>query len=617
MQLQKAFFEDTQIEDLEIQSDFPVIGHRNIMVSTTRIHSQDNVVPFILLTFNDVTKSKKAEDSTGFEKQLLDAAGQAIIATDLDGAIIYWNRFAETLYGWSTPDVMGRNIVDVNAADTWRQQDNEAISNLANDECLSSEYLERRQDGTTFPVFVAATPLRDNNGQQIGIVTVSKDITERKQAQEALRKSEQRFRALVENSADGIAINSGDRSALLVSPSVTRLLGYSLEEYYGMKRNDLVHPDDRELVQREWDELLREPGKVVKTEQRVRHKDGSWRWIERISHNLLDDPSVKGIVGNFRDITEQKQAEEDLRESEGRFRSFFEQSLVGMAITAIDKGVILVNDKLCEMLGYSREEMLNLSWPDITHLDDLAADVAQFNRVIAGEIDGYSIDKRFIRKDGRTINVIMICRCLRDGATKVMHFVALVQDITERKQAEEKIKEQNRRLEILLKFSEQSIGQINMTSLLISLARSTLDILLAAEAVSVFLFDEHLGRLIFRGWASHGEGQVDSATVLYHTRLAELIYQSGNLQIVGDMSRQPMLVYWWQLQGSMLGLPLPVDGKSLGVLIATNTSKRYAFDDENSQWLQTLAVHAITAIQNVGLFEQVISERDRARQLGA
>ncbi len=197
-----------------------------------------------------------------------------------------------------------------------------------------------------------------------------------------------------------------------------------------------------------------------------------------------------------------------------------------------------------------------------------------------------------------------------------MHFVALVQDITERKQAEEKIKEQNRRLEILLKFSEQSIGQINMTSLLISLARSTLDILLAAEAVSVFLFDEHLGRLIFRGWASHGEGQVDSATVLYHTRLAELIYQSGNLQIVGDMSRQPMLVYWWQLQGSMLGLPLPVDGKSLGVLIATNTSKRYAFDDENSQWLQTLAVHAITAIQNVRLFEQVIAERERARQLG-
>src|SRR5260221_2871919 len=150
MQLQKAFFEDTQIEDLEIQSDLPVIGRRNIMVSTTRIHSQDNVVPFILLTFNDVTKSKKTEDSTGFEKQLLDAAGQAIIATDLDGAIIYWNRFAETLYGWSTPDVMGRNIVDVNSADTWRQQDNEAM-----------------------------------------------DITERKQGQEALRKNEQRVRALV------------------------------------------------------------------------------------------------------------------------------------------------------------------------------------------------------------------------------------------------------------------------------------------------------------------------------------------------------------------------------------------------------------------------------------
>src|SRR5678815_3763204 len=106
-------------------------------------------------------------------------------------------------------------------------------------------------------------------------------------------------------------------------------------------------------------------------------------------------------------MMERKQSEDALRASEGRFRLYFDLGLIGMAITSPSKGVLDVNDECCRMLGYERHELLDLRWDDITHPDDVAADVAQFDRVVAGEIDGYSLDKRWIRKDGRVLDTIM------------------------------------------------------------------------------------------------------------------------------------------------------------------------------------------------------------------
>jgi PAS domain S-box-containing protein len=124
--------------------------------------------------------------------------------------------------------------------------------------------------------------------------------------------------------------------------------------------------------------------------------------------------------------------------SEERFRRYFELGLIGMAITSPEKGYLEVNDELCRILGYERAELLQKTWAEMTHPDDLAPDVAQFQRVLSGEIDGYTIDKRWIRKDGRIVHSIMSARCLRaDGA--VEYLVGLVQDITARKRTEESL----------------------------------------------------------------------------------------------------------------------------------------------------------------------------------
>ena len=149
------------------------------------------------------------------------------------------------------------------------------------------------------------------------------------------------------------------------------------------------------------------------------------------------------------ELIERKRAEDALRVSEERFRRYFELGLIGMAMTSPTNGILEVNDELCRILGYQRSELMQMTWAELTHPDDLASDVAQFNRVMARQIEGYSLDKRWIRKDGRVIDSIMAAKCLRRADGSVEYFVGLVLDTTERKRAEEKLGESERRFRLL------------------------------------------------------------------------------------------------------------------------------------------------------------------------
>jgi hemerythrin-like metal-binding protein/PAS domain S-box-containing protein len=137
-----------------------------------------------------------------------------------------------------------------------------------------------------------------------------------------------------------------------------------------------------------------------------------------------------------------------LRESEKQFQGYFDSALVGLTITSLEKGWIYANTSICEMLGYSLEELKNLSWAELTYPDDLAADVEQFEQLLAGKIDGYTIDKRFIRKDSTILYafISVTARYKTDGS--IDQIVATLQDITERKQAEKKLYQQNEQLKI-------------------------------------------------------------------------------------------------------------------------------------------------------------------------
>ena len=140
-------------------------------------------------------------------------------------------------------------------------------------------------------------------------------------------------------------------------------------------------------------------------------------------------------------IEEKEQAEDALKKSETLFRKYFELGLVGMAIISVDKKWLHVNNRLCEILGYTREELLEKTWAEVTHPDDLGADVTQYNRMLAGEIDNYSLDKRFRRKNGTIVFTTSFVTCIRKDDGEVDYVICHIQDITVRKRFEEELRQ--------------------------------------------------------------------------------------------------------------------------------------------------------------------------------
>ncbi|MEI7704931.1 MAG: PAS domain S-box protein [Deltaproteobacteria bacterium] len=165
------------------------------------------------------------------------------------------------------------------------------------------------------------------------------------------------------------------------------------------------------------------------------HSPTTERWFLAQVTRFLERGCARALVVH-KDLTEQRRREELLREREARLRAYFDSPAVGIAVTSPEKGWIEVNDRLCDILGYPREELARLTWQDLTHPDDVALEVGQFNRVLAGEIERYSIDKRFVRKDGRVVWTLLSVSCVRRGDRSVDYFVAILNDIQERKEIE-------------------------------------------------------------------------------------------------------------------------------------------------------------------------------------
>jgi PAS domain S-box-containing protein len=165
---------------------------------------------------------------------------------------------------------------------------------------------------------------------------------------------------------------------------------------------------------------------------------------------------VTAIIHSLVDVTGSVKAQAALAKSEARFRGYFEQSVIGVAVSSPEKGWIEVNQATCDLLGYTSDELKRLTWADITHPDDLAADVAQFDRAVAGEIDSYRLEKRFIRKGGTVVDVDLSVHCRRTAQGELEYFLALLSDITERKRLAEELDDERQRFKLLVENSSDA-----------------------------------------------------------------------------------------------------------------------------------------------------------------
>ncbi|MBK8895785.1 MAG: EAL domain-containing protein [Candidatus Competibacteraceae bacterium] len=278
--------------------------------------------------------------------------------------------------------------------------------------------------------------LRQDVARQRGLEA---EIQRLQQSLETLRESEQRYRMITQQLPAGIFMTDLQGECRYVNDRWCQMTGLTAEQAAGVPWTQAVHPDEREQVLKTWRQAVRE-GSEFAVDHRFRSLSGRTTWLDTRAVPLRDRAGrVTHYLGANTDIADLKRTEETLRASEARFRSYFELPLVGIALIGPDKRWWEVNDRLCDLLGYQRSQLLRLSWAELTYPDDLATDLAQFDRMMNRRIDGYSLEKRFLRQDGALLHASVSTRCVRRPNGVVDYFVAVIQDITERKQAEEHI----------------------------------------------------------------------------------------------------------------------------------------------------------------------------------
>jgi diguanylate cyclase (GGDEF)-like protein/PAS domain S-box-containing protein len=269
-------------------------------------------------------------------------------------------------------------------------------------------------------------------------MAVFEDITERKKAEIRLRESEERYRVAIEHSNDGVSIVRGD-TRIYVNQKFLDIFGYArTEEVIGKPLSLTIHPDDRRLVAGYARRGERGEPAPDRYEFTGVTKDGAIRHIEASVASITYLGERAGLA-YFRDVTERKEAEKALEESESRFRAAFEASGIGMALVALDGRWLKVNRSLCNSIGYSEQELLGKTSAHITHPDDLENDLEHVRKLTDDQIPYYQLEKRYYHKEGYIVWVSLSVSLVRDARGHPLHFVAQIEDITERKLLEAKL----------------------------------------------------------------------------------------------------------------------------------------------------------------------------------
>ena len=322
----------------------------------------------------DITERKQAEELLRASEQryrsLFGSANDGIILHDLEGRILETNSIVSERLGYSSEELLGMNVSDIRVSEASALYP-EHMDEVRKRGRALFETTHLRRDGSTMPVEVSSR-LTEDAGREV-VLSISRDVTERRQAEEALARSEEHFRALIENSSDLVAVIDGAGVFQFQSPSSDAILGYRPEELIGRSAFDFIHPDDMATTQRAFAELMREqrdPSRIV--ELRFHHKDGSWRTLEVMGTGLVEPTGELTCVLNSRDISERKQAEEALKESEEQLRQAQKMEVVGQLAGGIAHDF---NNLLTAIIGNSSLALATMAPEDPNR--ELIADVKE------------------------------------------------------------------------------------------------------------------------------------------------------------------------------------------------------------------------------------------------
>ena len=390
--------------------------------------------------------------SMALTREIIELAPDAFFLADLHARYTDVNKAACRLLGYDRDELIGKTIFDLIPVEDAARLQTERADLLVPGRVNTGEWTLRRKDGTFVPVEVSANILPDGRWQAF-----ARDISDRKRAED----ERQVFVSFLENSCDFIGIADPNGKPVYVNPAGRRMVGlpadYPIEttqipEYYPPAQRTFAS----DVIVRAMVDQGRWQGETY-----FRH----WQTQEAIpvsdAHFMIRHPKTGRVLGMgtiTRDISEAQRivaereqllareqlareqvesANEQLRESEERFRLTIDEAPIGMALVALDGRFVRVNRALCEIVGYSSDELMRLTFQDITHPDDLNADLSLAGQLARGQISSYRLGKRYIRKDGTIVDIQLSASILRSREGAPLYYISQMEDITEQKRADE------------------------------------------------------------------------------------------------------------------------------------------------------------------------------------
>lgn len=381
---------------------------------------------------------------------------------DEQGCLLAVNRAWEETLGYSREEVLGRFIGDFHLPGQ-EEKLQQGLTDFIENGCVDGVFFKFRcSDGSQKTMSVNGRITCDEAGHFQRTHCILTDITEQVRKEQLLRESEQRFREVAENIEDVFWVTDPQsREIIYINPAYERLWGRSCESLYKDPRSFIngVHPRDHERFIREIENLA--CGIYHDMEYSIVRPDGSECRVRDRAFPVHDaNGKVYRVAGIIQDITNIHQANTALRESEARFRSIFENAAAGMAIGTPDGQLYEVNSALADMLGYSRLELIHKSIKEITHPGDWEASHEKTKEVRSGEKSTIQLQKRYLKKDGSALWGHLSEAWVRDEEGKPLYFVALIQDIDQKKKAEALLHEQLAERASLLNAAPVGIGLV-------------------------------------------------------------------------------------------------------------------------------------------------------------
>lgn len=437
---------------------------KDVIVNKGKFFDKD----VLITTARDISKNKQIQNSLKESQQML----QTVL--DTIPVRVFWKNmnleflgcnisFAKDA-GLHAPDeIIGKTDFDMvwrNQAELYRNDDKEVIT--SGKIKLNYEEPQTTPDGKEIILKTSKIPLRDINGQIIGVLGVYEDITGKKKTEAALKKSELRFRALIENAPDGIVLLGKNLTFKYMSPSVSRMLGYCADDAE-INPGSITHPDDLQIVQEAIKTLMHTPGELITLKYRLMHKNGNWRWLESTVTNLFHEPAIEALVFNFRDITDQIIYEQDrqkaaiaLSASEARYRLLIETMNDGVMQVDNNDKILFVNQRICEIFGYRQEELIGQTGHTmIIHKEDQDLIMEKNIRRQKEITEHYEV--RGVRKSGEVLWISISASPVYNLDGEVTGSVGIIRNITDQKRSEIALKESENKYKTLFESANDAI----------------------------------------------------------------------------------------------------------------------------------------------------------------